>query len=242
MQRAGRQVVREPEIEPPLVGLEMERRRVVRALEKREPLLLLGPAGSGKTRLLRVALEETARPALYVPWQPVLHDLLADLARKLRLPAAAKTGTSVHLRGLLWSAFETRPCPLVLDGVHRAGARAYRFFQRVYHTPGMSMIASSRDLRTLDMMGRLFWDPRITLELSPLSPAESLALFEALADRLGLRQLELDGFREQVLDAARGNPGEIVEMCRLATRPQYWWGKRIKFAPLRIDAVMRMMA
>ena len=37
----------------------------------------------------------------------------------------------------------------------------------------------------------------------------------------------------------RGNPGQIVEMCRSATEPLYVSGRHIKFAPLRIDALIR---
>ena len=40
-----------------------------------------------------------------------------------------------------------------------------------------------------------------------------------------------------MLRSARGNPGQIVTMCRLAARPEYRQGRRVKFLPLRMDAL-----
>jgi hypothetical protein len=97
-------------------------------------------------------------------------------------------------------------------------------------------------MRTLETLGRLFWDSRATLHLGPLTPAESEILFDTLIERLELRDLDIAEFRSRALQAARGNPGQIVEMCRLAADPKYWSGKHIMFAPLRIDAYTRMMA
>jgi hypothetical protein len=54
-----------------------------------------------------------------------------------------------------------------------------------------------------------------------------------------LRDLDLDEFGNKALESAHGNPGQIIEMCRLAAQPQYQSGRYIKFAPLRIDTVMK---
>jgi hypothetical protein len=77
------------------------------------------------------------------------------------------------------------------------------------------------------------------LSLSPLAERDAEQLFEAAADCFKLRHLDLDEFREKVIESARGNPGQIIEMCRLATQPQYHVGRYIKFSPLRIDTVMK---
>ncbi|HXN50069.1 MAG TPA: hypothetical protein VN893_25685 [Bryobacteraceae bacterium] len=149
--------------------------------------------------------------------------------------------TSVHLRGLIWSALAASPRLLVLDGIDGSSLQAYRFFQRLYHTPGMTMIAISRDPVRLGALHRLFWDPRSTLEMTPLSDPEAATLFDLAADRFGLREFDLADFRPRVLDSARGNPGQIVEMCRMAREQQYRAGKHILFAPLRIDLMARYL-
>ena len=115
----------------------------------------------------------------------------------------------------------------------------YRFLQRIYHTRGMALFAASRDAFSLGTLARLFWNPANALHIPPFHEHDAEQLFEAAADHFKLRNLDLDEFREKVLDSARGNPGQIIEMCRLATQAQYHAGRYIKFAPLRIDTVMK---
>ncbi len=246
----------------PIVGLVSERKKVLDGIRRREPLLLLGPRGSGKTRIVRSAIRElpSQNDIVYVEYSSHLHDLLIALTRALldsghrSLWRLAATGpdperwfshqTSIHLKGILWKALEAEPRTLVLDGVDGASHPIYRFLQRVYFTHGMAVFAVSRDVPALGALGRLFWDPRKILQFRPLTEPEAERLFDLAADQVGLRNrdVDLDDFREKVLEAAAGNPGQIVEMCRLALSPQYVSGRYIKFAPLRIDALMRYLA
>ena len=243
----------------PLIGLARERQALLNAVKRRESLLLLGSAGSGKTALVQSLPQPESREEalLYISQFEIPHDLLVLIARALfrsghrsfRRAAGAGSDsekwlggqTSIHLKGLLWKALETEPRTLILDGVNRASHQSYRFLQRLYFVSGMAMIATARDQMRLGELGRLFWDPRKTVHVQPLSEGEALQLFETAADRFGLRGLDLEEFREKVLDCAEGNPGQIVEMCRLAANPQYVAGKYIKFALIRIDAMMKCL-
>ena len=229
-------------------------RRLSLAFVTGDPLLLLGPQGSGKTRLIEEALSGN-RHVLYIAWEPTLHALLTAMARALiaarhaEFISRAKPGTdpetwlavqtSVHLKGLLWTAMESSPVPMILDGIAGASFPTYRFLQRIYHTPGMALFAASRDAFSLGALARLFWNPAKALHIPPLHERDAEQLFEAAADHFKLRNLDLDEFREKVLESARGNPGQIIEMCRLAAQPQYHAGRYIKFSPLRIDTVMK---
>ena len=96
-------------------------------------------------------------------------------------------------------------------------------------------------LSALGAVARLFWNPAKALNIPPLHERDAEQLFEAAADHFKLRNLDLHEFREKVLESACGNPGQIIEMCRLATQPQYLAGRYIKFAPLRIDTVMKFV-
>jgi hypothetical protein len=217
---------------------EVERLRL--AIAGGDPLLVLGPQGSGKTRIIQEAL--SAHPQVrYVEWRPTLHALLLAMAHAvLEIPEdRLKRQTSVHLRGIVWGALEHSPVPIVLDGIAGASFPAYRFLQRVFHTPGVALFAASRDEATLGALARLFWNRQKTLHIPPLHERDGERLFESAADRFELRHLCLDDFREKVLHSAGGNPGQIIEMCRLATQPQYLSGRYIKFAPLRIDTVTK---
>jgi hypothetical protein len=249
------------EINLPLVGLLTERKRLLEGVCKRESLLLLGPRGSGKTRIIQSVIRDlpSGDNIIYVEYSSTLHELLISLTRALlesghrslrrRVPVGPDTDawlshqTSIHLKGILWTSLEAEPRTIILDGLDCASHRTYRFLQRIYFGPGMAIFAASRDVLALGVLGRLFWDPRRVLQFQPLCETDAEQLFELAVDRIGLRSrdLNVEEFREKVLDAASGNPGQIIEMCRLAANPQYVTGRHIKFAPLRIDALMKFM-
>jgi hypothetical protein len=238
----------------PVVGMTKERQRLSFAFASGDPLLLLGPQGSGKTTIIQEALSSNQH-VLYIAWVPTLHALLTAMARAListrhsGFISRARPGadpevwlaaqTSIHLKGLLWNAMESLPMPMMLDGITGASFPTYRFLQRIYHAPGMALFIASRDTLSLGTLARLFWNPAKALNVPPLHERDAEELFEAAADHFKLRSLDLDEFREKVLESARGNPGQIIEMCRQATQPQYRAGRYIKFAPLRIDTVMK---
>jgi energy-coupling factor transporter ATP-binding protein EcfA2 len=242
----------------PLIGLARERDRLIEALRRRQPLLLLGPAGSGKSALIRAAV--AALPAsqgiLRLRYSSNLHRLLIELARglletghcSLRRALRAENAetwvsrqTSVHLKGVLWSTLEAEPRAIILDGVDRASFPMYRFLQRLYFAKGMGFVAAAREPAGLGALGRLFWDPRITVQVRPLNEPDAARLFDLAAESFYLHNLNVREFREKALDAAGGNPGQIIEMCRMATNPAYVSGRHIKFAPLRIDMVMKFL-
>ena len=228
----------EPQL--PFVGMAKEVQRLSLAFATGDPLLLLGPQGSGKTRLIREAVPRN-RHVLYLAWEPTLHALLISMARALIADSEdwLTTQTSVRLKGLLWTAVESSPVPIMLDGITGASFPTYRFLQRIYHTRGMALFAASRDAFSLGALARLFWNPANVLHVPPLQERDAGQLFEAAADGFHLRHLDLDEFREKALECAGGNPGQIIEMCRLAAQPQYHSGRHIKFSPLRIDTVMK---
>jgi ABC-type cobalamin/Fe3+-siderophores transport system ATPase subunit len=243
----------------PLIGLASEYQRLLTSLKKRQPLLILGPGGSGKSALISAVLKDLARPAdvIAIRHSPNLHDLLTDLARSLIRTnhAAFRNGakpsgdperwlrqqTSVHLKGVLWKAFEGDPRVIILDGVTDASFPMYRFLQRLYFTKGMALLATARDPVALGELARLFWDPRNTVHLRALKNEEAKQIFELAVKCFNIGHLDIEEFRGRALDAAQGNPGQIIEMCRFASNPMYVSGTHIKFAPLRIDVLMKFL-
>jgi hypothetical protein len=232
-------VVEEREI--PLAGRQDEVYALARAVRWRQSRLILGLTGIRKTRLLEEALSRYHGPHSLLCAPGVLHELLVRLAELLRCRTARyptlRDATSVTLKGLVLDALRAEPRPVLLEDVEHADPRMYRFLQEVYHLPGNCLIVTARSRDCLGRLRRLLWDPREEISLKPLTPPECKKLFEAATSKFGLGSLDLEDFRHKVLAFARGNPGQILEMCRLAARPEYQGGRHIKFLPLRMDVL-----
>ncbi len=119
----------------------------------------------------------------------------------------------------MWKAFEGEPRIIILDGVTDASFPMYRFLQRLYFTKGMALLATARDPVALGELARLFWDPRNTVHLRPLKDEEAKQIFELAVKCFNIGHLDIEEFRGRVLEAAQGNPGQIIEMCRFASNP-----------------------
>ena len=224
----------------PLVGRRYEVKALLSALSGRKSCLVVGPAGIGKKRLIEEALAVSRQPAVTVQRPKVLHELLVELAEGLSCPAGRfpdlRHATSVALKAVVLNALRAPRC-VVLEDLADADPRMYRFLQRVYYVPGACLIVTARSPGRLGHLRKLLWDPREEIALKPLNRTEALALFESACDIFRLETLDVGEFRNKVLAAAQGNPGQIVRMCRMAGRPEYQAGQHIKFLPLRMDAL-----
>jgi len=217
----------------PFVGRQRELRELIAALRTGQPRLTVGPAGIGKKRLVEEALQAAAQPFVRVRAAGVLHELLANLAAALG--CSRPKATSPALKGLVLNALCRAPQCVVLEDLHDADPRMYRFLQKLYYTPGVSLIVSATSRADLGFVRKLLWDPREEILLDPLSRAEAQWLFDEAVRRFGIESLQIDAFSRKVLAAAKGNPGQILAMCRMAARPEYQRGRYIKFLPLRMD-------
>lgn len=225
----------------PLVGRREELRALTSALRARRSCLVAGPRGIGKTRLIEEALNASGQPVVRLRTPGVLHELLVELAQQLSCPAGrfgdVRRATSIALKPAVQDALRKRPRCVVLDDVADADPRMYRFLQQVYYIPRVCLVVGAKSRDSLGFLRKLLWDPREEISLKPLSRAEASALFESACHAFRLDTLNVDEFRSKVLAAAQGNPGQILTMCEMASRPEYQAGRHIMFLPLRIDAL-----
>jgi hypothetical protein len=235
-----------PALELKFVGRKNEVKGLSAAVRSRQSRLVTGAPGIGKTRLVAESLIRSGQPFVRIERAPVLHDLLARLAQELgcrsnRFSDVARAPT-LHLKPLVLGELRDNPRCVIVEDVGNADPRMYRFLQELYYVPGSCLVVTARLREAVGHLRKLLWDPRETIELPPLTNAESLSLFEEASRIFGLESLDIEDFRQKAIRAARGNPGQIVAMCRLAREPEYHYGRRIKFLPLRIDALTGFVA
>lgn len=230
----------------PLAGRRDELKALSSALCGRKSCLVAGPAGIGKTRLIQEALRLSRQPFITLPWPGVLHQLLVELAKRLKCPIGrfghTQDATSAALKPLLLAALRSAPQCVVLEDAANADPRMYRFLQQVYYIPGVCLTVAAKSRDSLGHLRKLLWDPGEEIALQPLHRGEARALFQAACGAFRLDGLDLDEFGGKVLAAAQGNPGQILTMCRLASRPEYQVGRHIKFLPLRMDALTTLVS
>jgi hypothetical protein len=226
----------------PLLGRRDEVRTLADALRARKSCLIAGPKGIGKTRLIEESLSVSRQPSVCVERPQALHGLLVELAERLSCPAgrfgSVREATSIALKPSVLDALRRMPRCLVLEDVAGADPRMYRFLQQVHYIPAVCLIVTAAARDCLGHLRKLLWDPREEIALKPLTRPEALSLFDVASRMYRLQSFDLDAFRCKVLTAARGNPGQILTMCRMAGHPEYRRGRYIKFLPLRIDALM----
>jgi predicted ATPase len=219
----------------PLVGRRQELRELIAAFRGGRSRLLTGPIGIGKRRLVQEALESAGQPFVRVSGQVVLHELLVQLAGALNCLPASRKPTSAALRRLVLDALRRTPQCVVVEDLHDADPRMYRFLQQIYWFQNGPLIVTTTSRGDLGYVQRLLWDPREEIAVEPLSRAEAQSLLDQAVRYFAIESPAVEDFGRKVLAAAKGNPGQILAMCGMAALPQYQAGNYIKFLPLRMD-------
>jgi len=229
----------------PLVGRRKERNALAALFRQGSRALVLGPRGMGKTRLVAEAAQAAGVEPLILSSPGPLMELARQLLDQMSgaLPPAASTRrlTSQVLQSRVLRALEARPRWIWIEDPAPAGARVARFFERVLWIDGCGLVVCAEDRAQLGRLASLLWDPRTHIVLRPLARADSEALLDEAIRVFCLHPRgPLAAFRTQALEAAAGNPGRIVTLCRLAAQPQYWHHGHLLFAPLWIDTLTHL--
>jgi predicted AAA+ superfamily ATPase len=221
-----------------------ERLRLQAQAQKRRSMLIFGPEGVGKTRLLQVFVK--AEPlALYVPHirspRELMLSLVQDLRRledrEIRLPDDQKPLSTPSLKGIVQRALATRPFLLVLDhiaGPSRPVAGAIRHFTDYGKRP-ILFAARSPHMEDIGALQPLCADRSERLELKPFPAAVALEFARREAERTGLWASNLEAVLHSLVEWSNGNPGAILQMLKMADTPRYRMGDQIKAHVLYLD-------
>ncbi|HWQ03612.1 MAG TPA: ATP-binding protein [Candidatus Nitrosotenuis sp.] len=246
------------------VNRKAELQALCAAIRRRESRLVCGPSDSGKTALLRRALQEIPGSIrgrccfVQAPKSP--HDFLVQFLAQLatagnrvcreRLeregvsPGRAAhwfaAQTSVRLRGMMYRCLRAGEFWLAVDDAEKWSPAAGRLLYDVAYRGETPVILLARGFRP-DEIGkatRLFWHDGQRIRLSALPYEDANALLDRCISFHALSGEGLSEFRNEVLHASDLLPGGIVKLCRMARLPKYRFGEQIKSVLVRVDYLM----
>jgi hypothetical protein len=214
---------------------------------KRKSMLVFGPEGVGKTRLLR-AFAGAEAFALYVPQVRNPKEMMQSLAEglrgwkknALRLPEHAEKLSTPALKGVVRRALAEQPFVLVLDqvaGPSRVVTGVIKEFSDYGQRP-VIFAARSHHMEDIGALRPMCADRSERLELKNFAPAVALEFARREAERLGLQAENLDATLDSVAGWSEGNPGGILRMLKMATLPGYRVDHQIKAHVLYLDFLM----
>jgi hypothetical protein len=246
------------------VDREKECDRLREAILSGQSLMIGGPRGAGKTALVLKIISELSpvvgNRCLYIEKVKDLQDLLRSLIRALYEAEDIKLRRELHsagvssarfdhwlrnlpanrLRGTLYRAIDASGYRVFLDHVSHLTPAMARVIKQLFwmrHTPVYLIFSEEPEAR---MVSRFFyWGEQEAIRLRSLPMAAGRMLLENCIHRFGLARLDLEGFRDEVVQLSQLVPGAIVAMCELASNPRYQFESRIKVKLVHIDYLMR---
>lgn len=229
-----------------LFGREAELALLRSRIQGRQPFLLHGPAGVGKSLLLRAVISRKSE-VLYcansASPQQISFSLTQALLENRDRTAETMIGrkdiakvSAVSLKGIVLESLRGRAYIVVLDQLHRP-SQAIAAMVRELSGAGAVVIAAARSAHMEDagFVLPLYTSKEQKLELRNFDSKTATLFTAQVANRLGIMAENRQELLDKVQEYSAGNPGAIEAMLRRAREPRYQSGNHIKIAPLYID-------
>jgi DNA polymerase III delta prime subunit len=219
-------------------------------VSRRHSFLLHGPAGVGKTLLLKQLAGE--RPEMVFcdessSSQAVFRKLAAELfARKNRhvLQACGTAGliaikekSAVSIRGIVTEALRETNHWIVLDHLRSPSQSFAAALKDVCSWTATPLIAVARSAHMEDVgfLLPMFSDRSDKHALRNFDSDTASEFAARTAQELHLSAANQDEAIQKIVHYSKGNPGAIVAMLHMAASPKYVTGQHVKLSPLYID-------
>lgn len=224
-----------------------EAARLHAQVQRRKSMLIFGPEGVGKTRLLESFIK-TQPFALYVSQMGSPRDLMLALVqdlrvlgkRELRLPANPQSMRTSSLKGMVLRALDEFPFLLVLDHL-AAPSRVVTGVIKEMHYYGRTPVYFAARTPHMEDVGALLpmcADRSERLEIKNLPPSIAVEFARRGAEQSGLWASNLESALDSIVDWCNGNPGSILQMLKMCSLAKYRMGDQIKPHVLYLDFLM----
>jgi AAA ATPase domain len=240
-----------------IFGRNAELEELRRLVCRRRSFLIYGPAGVGKTLLIRrVATQfpEVLYCADASSSQEVFREIVLQLFRRgnrhvLQVCGSAGSTTldsksAVSVRGIVSEALWESKYWIVLDHLRspsQSFAHAIKDLCSSTATP-LIAIARSDHMEEAGFLMTMFSDRSEKYALRPFDFAKAQDFATEIAQQISLDALNREQAIRQIIRFSKGCPGAIVSMLEMATNPKYVTRRNIKFSPLYIDFQLRWAA
>jgi hypothetical protein len=225
------------------VEREEELARLDHQARARKSLLVFGPSGVGKSRLLQAFIEKQPL-ALYVAQMRSPREMLVALLQGLhsadgrfKMPANIAALSTSSLKGILHRALDTAHFLMVLDHLDGPSRVVTGIIKDLHYFGRTPVFFASRsphmeDIGTLRPLCALKSE-RVEIKNWPQDIALEFAQREA--ERTKLWASNLGSILASLVEWSEGNPGAIIQMIKMAHLPQYQAGDQIKAHILYVD-------
>jgi DNA polymerase III delta prime subunit len=233
-----------------IYGRDTELEELRQLLSQHRPFLFHGPAGVGKTILLR-RLATEAPNMLYCgessSSQIVFRTLAAELLAKenrhvvkacgIRRLNAINDKSVVSLRGIVTEALSGRAYSVVLDHLESPSQFFATAVKDLCIRTAVRVIAVARSAHMEDVGFLLpMFSERSARHALRNFDSETAKEFAAqIARELQLNAANREEAIEKIVRYSKGNPGAIIAMLEMAVSPKYVAQQHVKLSPLYID-------
>jgi len=235
---------------PSIYGRDRELEELRQLVSQRRSFLVYGPAGVGKTLLLKQLANE-APAILYCGESPssltVFRTLAAELFaienRHLRKTCGAgglstlKNKSAVSLRGIVTDALQESGYWIALDHVQSPSQSYATTLKDVCtwaQTP-LIAIARSAHMEDVGFLLPIFSYRSAKFALRNFTPDTAKEFALQVATAMHLQAMNRDEAIDKIVGFSKGNPGAIVAMLQMAVSSKYVAQQHVKLSPLYID-------